>query len=34
MAGFDEVGGGEEHFLDPVIFELNSLHNQLKGSLP
>ncbi|XP_009591783.1 microtubule-associated protein 70-5-like [Nicotiana tomentosiformis] len=30
MAGFDEVGGGEEHFLDPVIFELNSLHNQLK----
>nr|XP_016511567.1 PREDICTED: microtubule-associated protein 70-5-like [Nicotiana tabacum] len=30
MAGFDEVVGGEEHFLDPVIFELNSLHNQLK----
>ncbi|OIT37229.1 microtubule-associated protein 70-5 [Nicotiana attenuata] len=25
MAGFDE-----EHFLDPLIFELNSLHNQLK----
>ncbi|XP_070030242.1 microtubule-associated protein 70-5-like [Nicotiana sylvestris] len=30
MAGFDEVGGGEEYFLDPLIFELNSLHNQLK----